>query len=306
MCAEPNAAAGVEHPAPIRTRTVQQEPGRERHYPPRPEPLPSPIYDNHTHLDIVDGEHALSPAAQLDWAAEVGVRGIVQVGVDLATSRWSAELAARDPRVLAAVALHPNEAPLVAERGELDEQLAEIARLATLPRVRAIGETGLDYFRTGPDGRAAQQYSFEEHIRIANSAGIALQIHDRDAHADVVATLLRVGAPERTVFHCFSGDEELAALCAQHGWYLSFSGTLTFKNAANLRAAARIAPAELLLLETDAPFLTPTPHRGKPNSTYLLPHTLRVQAELRDADVERLAELVARNTETVYGSWADS
>ena len=193
-------------------------------YPPLPEALTVGVYDNHTHLDPHVGAHApeLDYREHLDRASSVGVRGVVQVGTDLPTSIWSAEIAAREPRVLAAVALHPNEAPLLEEKGELDDALAAIEELAGRPRVRALGETGLDFYRTGDEGRAAQFRSFEAHIEMAKRHGLALQIHDRDAHSEVVETLLRVCAPERTVFHCFSGDAEFARLCADNGWYLSF------------------------------------------------------------------------------------
>jgi TatD DNase family protein len=212
---------------------------RDLTYPPLPQALTVPVYDNHTHMEIADGvgdggDGPLDYREHLDRASSVGVRGVVQVGTDLATSQWSASIAAREPRVLAAVALHPNEAPLLDEQGLLDEHLAGIAELAALPRVRAIGETGLDFFRTGDDGRAAQIRSFEEHIRIAKDHDLALTIHDRDAHDAVVEVLERVGAPERTVFHCFSGGPELARLCAERGWYMSFAGTVTFKNAQDL------------------------------------------------------------------------
>jgi TatD DNase family protein len=233
----------------------------------------------------------------------VGVRGVVQVGTDLPTSIWSADIAAREPRVLAAVALHPNEAPLLAEKGELDDALAAIDELASRPRVRALGETGLDFFRTGEAGRAAQFRSFEAHIEMAKRHGLALQIHDRDAHAEVVETLRRVGAPERTVFHCFSGDAEFARLCADHGWYLSFSGTVTFKNAAPLREALEVIPRSRILIETDAPFLTPHPLRGRPNAPFLLPVTLRAMAAHLETDVSMLAAQISSTTEEVYGTW---
>ncbi len=273
-------------------------------------PLAVGVYDNHTHLETVrhaaDGTPmpALDPAEQLDLAASVGVLGVVQVGGDLESSRWSAALAERDPRVLAAVALHPNEVPDYAASGALDEALAEIDALAAEPRVRAIGETGLDFFRTGDDGRAAQLRSFEAHIEIAKARGLALQIHDRDAHAEVVETLLRVGAPERTVFHCFSGDAELAVLCAEHGWYLSFAGTVTFGNAGRLRDALSVTPLDRILIETDAPFLTPHPYRGLPNSAYLIPVTLRAMAAHLSADADELAAAIAATTLEVYGPWA--
>ncbi|MFC4223200.1 TatD family hydrolase [Lysinibacter cavernae] len=286
---------------PIRAREKTE--GRDLTYPPLPEPLEVPVYDNHTHLEIEDGESGLDAYEQLDLAERVGVRGVVQVGTDLATSRWSAALAAKDPRVLAAVALHPNEAPRLAERGLLDEHLAGIDELGSQPRVRAVGETGLDFFRTGEDGRASQLESFEAHIEIAKRHGIALQIHDRDAHEAVVDTLLRVGAPERTVFHCYSGDEQLASICAEHGWFMSFAGTVTFKSATNLRSSLRVAPRSLIMVETDAPFLTPMPYRGRPNSAYLIPNTLRYMAMVLDADLNTLSEQIAYNTEQVYGSW---
>jgi TatD DNase family protein len=262
-----------------------------------------PVYDNHTHLEMsVDGS-GLDYLEQLDRASSVGVRGVVQVGTDLESSRWSAEIAAVEPRVLAAVAIHPNEAPALASAGTLDDALAEIAELASRPRVRALGETGLDFYRTAEDGRAAQQRSFEAHIAIAKELGLALQIHDRDAHREVVETLLRVGAPERTVFHCFSGDEELARIIAENGWYASFAGTVTFKNAPVLRDALEAMPRQLILIETDAPYLTPVPFRGRPNSAYLIPYTLRAMATHLGTDVSLLAALISSNTEEVYGRW---
>ena len=271
--------------------------------PENPEPLPFPVYDNHTHMEFdFDGE-VLDPLESLARAQAVGVRGVVQVGTDLETSRWSAEFAANDARVLAAVALHPNEAPRLAAAGKLSEHLSEIARLATQPRVRAVGETGLDFFRTGEDGRDAQYESFETHIEIAKANSIALQIHDRDAHDEVVATLTRVGAPARTVFHCFSGDAALARICNERGWYMSFAGTMTFKNAPALREALEIARPELVLVETDAPFLTPEPFRGRPNAPYLMPHTVRRLAEVQGRSLADVCEQLAANTERVYGTW---
>ncbi len=198
-------------------------PSRDQSRPPIPEPLSVPIYDNHTHLEIADGE-PFDWRMALDAASAAGVVGVVQVGGDVETSSFSAEIAELDTRVLAAVALHPNEAPGYAAAGTLDDALSVIDVLAARPRVRAIGETGLDFFRTADDGLAAQRASFEAHIEIAKRHGLALQIHDRDAHDAVVETLLRVGAPERTVFHCFSGDVQLAELAAEQGWYCCVSG----------------------------------------------------------------------------------
>jgi len=289
----------------IRQRESRAEHGQTRDltYPPLPEALVVGTYDNHTHLEIADGDNPMDYREHLDRASAVGVLGAVQVGGDLETSRWSAEVAAREPRLLAAVAIHPNEAPNYAAAGTLDEALAEIDELASRPRVRAIGETGLDFFRTEEDGREAQFRSFEAHIGMAKKHDVAMQIHDRDAHDEVIETLLRVGAPERTVFHCFSGDAEMAKLCADHGWYLSFSGTVTFKNAVALREALSAIPRDRILVETDAPFLTPVPYRGRPNSPYLIPTTLRAMADHLDTDVTMLAAQVTSNTEAVYGSW---
>lgn len=277
-------------------------------YPPLPPPLTVSVYDNHTHLEIADGSPEDGPLEyreQLDRASAVGVRGVVQVGTDLATSRWSADIAAVEPRVLAAVAIHPNDAPDLDAQGLLDEHLAGIAELAARPRVRAVGETGLDFYRTGDDGRAAQVRSFEAHIAIAKESGLALQIHDRDAHREVLETLRRVGAPERTVFHCFSGDVEFAREVVAAGWYLSFAGTVTFKNARGLRDALEVVPRDRILVETDAPYLTPTPWRGRPNAPYLLPHTVRFLAEHLGTDASMLAAQISSTTEEVYGRWDD-
>lgn len=292
----------------LRSRSGSGEQGSKRNlaYPPPPEPLEVPVYDNHTHLEISDGDPPLDYLAQLERASAVGVRGVVQVGTDLETSSWGAELAAREPRMLAAVAIHPNDAPVLAQRGELDEHLAGIAELAVRPRVRAIGETGLDFFRTSGEVNIAAQYrSFEAHIDIAKQTERALQIHDRDAHREILDTLLRVGAPERTVFHCFSGDAEFARLVTEHGWYVSFAGPVTFGNDRGLRAALAAAPRSRVLVETDAPYLTPVPFRGRPNSPYLMPYTLRGMAETLGVTASELAEQINENTERVYGSWDD-
>jgi TatD DNase family protein len=295
--------SGADGAAHLRTRSDGGRAAAE--YPPAPEPLAVAVYDNHTHLEIADGALPMTAREHLERAASVGVAGAVQVGTDVTTSRWSAELAAREPRLLAAVALHPNEAPELDTRGELDAALAVIDGLAAQPRVRAVGETGLDFYRTGDDGRGAQYRSFEAHIDIAKRHGVALQIHDRDAHDEVVATLRRVGAPETTIFHCFSGGEELARLAGDAGWYCSFAGNITFKNAENLREALRVVPRERILVETDAPYLTPVPLRGRPNAPYLVPHTMRFMAEVLDADLDELCAQVAGNTVRAYGSWND-
>ena len=283
----------------------QREKGaRDVSYPVSPEPLAVPVYDNHCHLEIEDGE-GMPLDEQLLRAGEIGVAGVVQAGGDIDSSRWSAWAAASHPRVLAAVAIHPNEAPAYAEQGMLDEAIAVIDELAAQPRVRAIGETGLDFFRTEGEGLPAQFESFEAHIALAKKHGIAMQIHDRDAHEAVLETLERVGAPERTVFHCFSGDADMARIAADRGYWLSFAGNVTFKNAQNLRDALAVTPRERILVETDAPFLTPTPFRGRPNAPYLVPVTVRFMAEELGLDLDEFCAQVASNTLAVYGAFED-
>jgi TatD DNase family protein len=287
----------------IRARNAGES-TRDLRYPPLPEPLEIATYDNHTHLDIEDGDEPLSVQEQLDRATAAGIVGVVQVGVTLESSKWSADLAAKHDRVLAAVAIHPNEAPLYETRSALDAAIAEIAELATQPRVRAIGETGLDFFRTeGDESIALQKHSFEEHIRIAKENNLALMIHDRDAHAQVVETLKRVGAPERVVFHCYSGDVDLAEICNENGWYMSFAGNITIKRNQHLRDSLALARKELILVETDAPFLTPEPYRGRPNASYLVPITVRKIAEVRGEQVNEVAAQLTANTKAVYGEW---
>ncbi|MDN3293074.1 TatD family hydrolase [Streptomyces ficellus] len=280
--------------------------------PPLPEPLGVPVADSHTHLDMQSGtvEEALAKAAA------VGVETVVQVGCDIKGSRWAAETAAAYDPVWAAVALHPNEAPRIVlgdpagwsrqgarEAGgdtALDDALAEIDRLAALPEVKAVGETGLDYFRTGPEGMVAQERSFRAHIEIAKRHGKALVIHDRDAHDDVLRILAEEGAPERTVFHCYSGDADMARICAEAGYFMSFAGNVTFKNAQPLRDALAVAPLDLVLVETDAPFLTPAPYRGRPNAPYLVPITVRAMAAVRGIDEEAMSTAIAVNTARAF------
>lgn len=304
------AIPAAYQPAPSRTTPDGGAPdaggrSQKQQYPPAPEPLPVPVMDNHTHLDFRSGLPLVSVAAALDAAEAVGVCGAVQVGCDLESSRFTVEAIAQEPRLLGAVAIHPNDAPLLAEQGGLEAALAEIEQLAAHPRVRAIGETGLDYYRTAAAGLDSQQYSFRRHLDIAKRLDLALQIHDRDAHDDVVATLRSEGPPDRVVFHCFSGGADLARICNEHGWYMSFAGTVTFKNADNLRDALRIADPSLVLTETDAPFLTPHPFRGRPNAPYLVPYTVRSMADVLDTDLARLCQSIADNTRRVYGQWAD-
>ncbi|MDY6055332.1 TatD family hydrolase [Micrococcus sp.] len=281
---------------------------RRLEYPPAPEPLPVPVVDNHTHLDMRDGLVAVDVHRAMDAAEAVGVVGAVQVGCDLPSARFTVEAIETEPRLLGAVALHPNEAARLSECGRFEEAFEEIARLAEHPRVRAVGETGLDHFRTRDEaGHAAQEASFRRHIRLARRLGKALQIHDRDAHDDVVRVLLEEeaddGLPPHVVFHCFSGGPELARICAEHGWLASFAGPVTFKANDALREALRLLPNDLLLVETDAPFLTPHPHRGRPNAPYLVPLTLRAMAETRGQGLDDLGRCVGESTRRVYGEF---
>lgn len=278
---------------------------------PAPEPLPFPVADSHTHLDLVDtfdteaevpvpAPDAPEVRARLDEAEAAGVARVVQVGTDVGSSQWAAALAAADPRVLAAAALHPNAAPRLAD---LDAALAAIDAVAALPRVAALGETGLDYFRTDEAGRAAQQRSFRAHIEIAKARNKTLVIHDRDAHEDVLSILDADGAPERVVLHCFSGDFAFAKECARRGFFMSFAGNVTFKNAQRLRDAASVAPAELVLVETDAPFMAPIPVRGYRNHPALTNYTARFLADYLERDLETWCRRLWANTEAAFGAW---
>jgi len=280
---------------------------RSGEFPAAPEPLSVPVFDSHTHLDLtiqeagMPGDGSGDPVdALIDAAAKSGIDRLVQVGVDGPSSRWGAELAARNEAILATVAIHPNEAPRLSD---LDEALREIEALAGQPRVRGVGETGLDTFRTGADGRHAQEESFRAHIAIAKRHGKALIIHDRDAHRDVLRVLDEEGAPEKVVMHCFSGDADFAAECVRRGYHLSFAGTVTFASAGALREAAQVTPAERIMVETDAPYLTPMPYRGRPNASFLIPLTVRALAETRGDDVDALCAAISANGERVFGPW---
>jgi TatD DNase family protein len=275
-----------------------------RGLPASPDPLPIAVVDNHAHLDITrEGDELFPLEAAVARAREVGVDRIVQVGCDLDGIASTLEAVDRFPEVLGAVALHPNEVPKLAAAGRLSAAYDVVEQAAGHARVRAIGETGLDYFRTGPDGRAVQQDGFRWHIALAKRRGLALQIHDRDAHDDVLRILDEEGAPDRTVLHCFSGDAAMARECADRGYYLSFAGTVTFSNAADLREALRTTPLDRVLVETDAPYLTPTPHRGATNASYLVPLTIRAMARTVNLDVATLCRAVSDNSERVYGPW---
>ncbi len=279
--------------------------------PPLPEPLSRPVIDSHCHIDMRgQGEDILSPQDALDAAASVNVTGIVQVGCSIRDVHAAVEMAEAHPGIVAAIGIHPNEAPRLAAQGELDAAVATVEALAVgSPCVRGIGETGLDYFRTRePEAWLIQEQSFRAHIGMARRLGRALVIHDRDSHDDVVRILLDElagdGLPEVVIFHCFSGDAGLARVAADHGWYVSFSGTVTFSNARDLHEAAPIVPRDRILVETDAPFLTPMPHRGRINASYLVPLTVRRLAELRGEDVDDLCDDLHANTVRAFGDWA--
>jgi TatD DNase family protein len=261
--------------------------------PPLPEPLPAEVVDSHCHLDAM----GVDVGQSLVDAAAVGVTRVVTVGDTLESSRWCADTAAKHPQVVAAVAVHPNEA------GDIGESTWDgLAELTARPEVRAVGETGLDYY-WGRVPAPVQQEAFRRHIALAKQAGKALVIHDRDAHADVLRVLAEEGAPEHTVFHCFSGDVDMARECVRSGYVLSFAGTVTFRNAPELREAAAVVPLDQLLVETDAPFLTPMPYRGRPNAPYLVPYTVRALAGVLSVHTEQLCEEVTRTAQRVFGSW---
>ena len=270
---------------------------------PIPEPLNRPCIDVHAHMELVTESEAdsLEIKELLDAAARAGIDRVVQVGYSAEQSAWGVKCAESFPgRVLAAVALHPNEAPVVAD---LEADLAVIESLAKHPRVRAIGETGLDFFRTEPELRDRQIYSFKRHIALAKEVDKALVIHDRNAHRAVLDTLLEVGAPEKTIFHCYSGDAEMARECVEAGYILSFAGTVTFKNAPEVREAAKLVPIEQILIETDSPFLAPSPHRGTLNTPAQVANIIRFVADLRDVSVDYLCDRVTENALRLFGSF---
>jgi len=278
-------------------RDLDRKPG------PLPTPLNSKTVDSHAHLELIHNSEPDSPLLKeiLDEAASVGIDRVVQVGYSAEQSIWSVKCAeAFIGRVLAAVALHPNEAPVV---DDLEKDLQVIQELAKNPRVRAIGETGLDFFRTPPELQEKQRYSFRRHIAIAKENNKALVIHDRDAHRAVLDLLMQEGAPEKTIFHCFSGDLEMAKECVSKGYFLSFAGTVTFKNAPELRQAAEFVPIELMLVETDSPFLCPMPNRGALNTPAQIPNTLRVIADVRGISADYLAAAISENSERIFGKF---
>jgi TatD DNase family protein len=273
----------------------------------QPAPLPAPLnvncVDAHAHIEIITNSAPDAPeiGKVLADAKSVGIDRIVQVGYSAEQSEWGVKLAEHWPNILAAVALHPNEAPVVED---LEADLAKIEALSTHPRVRAIGETGLDFFRTEPALQERQKYSFRRHIELAKRVNKALVIHDRDAHRAVLDVLIEEGAPEKVIFHCYSGDAEMARECIEKGYILSFAGTLTFKNAPALREAVKLVPIDQLLVETDSPFLAPMPHRGSLNTPAQIPTILRFMADERGEDVDELATAISNNCERLFGSFA--
>jgi len=274
-----------------------------RGVPDLPDPLPIAVVDNHTHLDIGRDGDPVDVTEALTKAEEVGVDRVVQIGCDLPGARATIEMVEAHPSMLGGVALHPNEVPGLAESGSLDTAYAEREKLAAHPRIRVIGETGLDYFRTAPDGRGVQHESFRWHIDLAKRLGKALQIHDRDAHDDVLRILEEEGAPDSTVLHCFSGDVTMAQECVERGYHLSFAGTVTFKNAQSLRDALSVVPLDRVLVETDAPYLTPHPWRGAVNAPHLVPLTVRAMAATLGVAVPTLCQALSENSERIYGPW---
>jgi TatD DNase family protein len=314
---EPMPIAPDDPTAPVHHREDRdpRRSSRDRSWPPAPEPLPVPVIDNHCHLDFSDGEEGLSLAEHVEAAARSGITAQITIGSDREAALWTARLVGSPdcpPSLRGGVAVHPNEAALHARGHDhegreligLQDALDEIDALVRGDGMVVVGETGLDWFRTSradEAARTAQIDAFRHHIALAKETGLPMQIHDRDAHADVLEVLDADGAPERTVLHCFSGDVEFARECVERGFYLSFAGNITFKNAQGLRDALADVGLGRVMVETDAPFLTPVPYRGRPNSSYLIPHTMATIAEVTGTDLERACAQIADTTREVYG-----
>lgn len=293
-------------------------------FPPESEELPSAIVDNHTHFplrasDMPDGVDALPTDVAVALAVRSGIVAMIHSGCALPDLEPSLGLARAHPEISVALAIHPNEAtrhagcwatgpdgweqvPDPHHAVGIDDAIAQVADLAAAnpDLVAAIGETGLDYFRTAEACRPAQREAFRAHIALAKELGLPLQIHDRDAHADVVEVLQADGAPEVTVFHCFSGDAELAGVLNSNGWYASFAGPITFATNGELRQACGVMDPQLVLVETDAPYLTPAPYRGRPNASYVMTHTMRAVADAMDLELTRACQQVMANTRRAY------
>lgn len=273
-----------------------------RDLPAAPEPLPAPTTDAHTHLLSTHEFSGLDVAELIERAAAVGVHRLVEVGCDVPSSRGAVEIARAHPAVIACVAMHPNDAARAGDR--LPAELDALAELVAGEHVRGIGETGLDYYRTRDDqGQRLQKQSFAAHLAWAREHDLAVVIHDRDAHADILDVLDADGVPDRFMMHCFSGDAAFARQCLDRGAWLSFPGTVTFKPNHALREAFDLTPDDRLLVETDAPYLTPVPLRGRPNASYLMPWTVRFLAERRRADVAAFCRLLDDNASALFGDW---
>ncbi|HZK06256.1 MAG TPA: TatD family hydrolase [Actinomycetaceae bacterium] len=302
-------------------------------FPPETGELPSPVVDNHTHFslpgdgtELPGGAEPLPMDVQIERGRRAGVIGFIHSGCEILDLEPAVELARRWKPVAAAIAIHPNEAPRHAGVTEtapdgweqdladhhrafsLDDAIAQVADLAAAnpEHVVAIGESGMDLFRTAASGLEVQRRAFREHIALAKELGLPLQIHDREAHAEIVDILRRDGGPEMTVFHCFSGDRELAEILNEHGWYASFAGPITFKSNQELRDACRVMDPDRVLVETDAPYLTPAPYRGRPNAPYVMTHTVRAVAEAMGMELTYACQVLLANTRRVYGDWFTS
>lgn len=281
--------------------------------PPLPDPLPAEVADAHVHIDMGTGKQhnaldldrdCVEIEELIDAAAKVNVTKLINVGCEIPGARFAIEFAQRYSNVYAAVALHPNEAPRIARESglaALNAALQEISSLATDPNCVSVGETGLDFFRTTEsEDLKIQEDSFRYHINLAKQLDKVLMIHDRDSHDSILSVLDSEGIPDRVMMHCFSGDANFAKACLDRGFYLSFAGTVTFKNARNLREALSVVPKDRLLVETDAPFLTPDPHRGAPNASYMIGYTMRFMADHRGDDLTELCESVMDNTNRIF------
>ena len=273
-----------------------------------PTPLPRTVIDSHTHLDSTTKASKLSLDDNLAAAASVGIDRVVHIACTVPEARWAVETVKSHPNVIATVALHPNDAARCSSMEDLAANVALIDEIAGQhPSIRGIGETGLDYYRTRtPEGIALQKRSFADHIEIAKRRDLTLVIHDREAHDDILTILDECGVPERVIMHCFSGDVDFARECLDRGAWLSFPGTLTYPSAPNLRRALAVTPLDKLLVETDAPYLTAVPNRGKWNAPYLVPHLVRYIADLLQVDLAELCNHLTANAEAAYnGSWGE-
>lgn len=273
----------------------------KKELPPKPEPLPRPVVDSHCHLDTAHHVTGLSPADAVEQAAAVNITRIVQIGCDVEDSQWAVRTAHEFDTVVATVALHPNVAARMSPT-EVAAALADLDALAADERVRGVGETGMDYYRTREDGaKRVQHESFAGHLALAKAHGKTVVIHDRDAHADILKVLDAEGVPERFVMHCFSGDAGFAKACLDRGAWLSFPGPVTYKANRDLREALQVTPADRVLVETDAPYLVPMPWRGYPNASYLVPHTVRFMADVRGDDLDELCDSLTANAFAAFG-----